>query len=354
MNRTVDYSALLFPVTRDEVREFKRAHNSAGSVYWNGLLVKTLVIYLACAVIAFLLLTTMVPALVHAVTHAGDGRLIDAVDLIGPLAFIAAGIGAIAWLLRGVHGLAQWERWMRVDRFARANGFAFSPQSPGPNYPGSIFEVGTSRRVLNELRSLDGRQVHLGNYEYVTGSGKNRTTHNWGFLAMRLDRRLPHMMLDARSNNGLFGMSNLPGAFARDQRLSLEGDFDRYFTLYAPKQYERDALYVFTPDLMALLIDEAAPFDVEIVDDWLFVYSPKPFRVADPAVYQRLLRIVDTVGAKTLRQSDRYVDDTVGDYSANYVAPRGQRLKKGVSVGSVVVGVILVGYWLLTITDWFN
>lgn len=42
--------------------------------------------------------------------------------------------------------------------------------------------------------------------------------------------------------------------------LSLEGDFDRYFTLYCPGDYERDALYVFTPDLLALLIDESRHF----------------------------------------------------------------------------------------------
>lgn len=62
----------------------------------------------------------------------------------------------------------------------------------------------------------------------------------------------------------MFGLTGVAGLFARDQVLSLEGDFDRYFTPYCPKQYERDALSVFTPDLMALCIDEAAPFDIEI------------------------------------------------------------------------------------------
>src|SRR5690606_7535742 len=111
----------------------------------------------------------------------------------------------------------------------------------------------------------------FGNLRYVTGSGKSRSVHQWGFLAVGLDRRLPHMVLDSRANNRMLGLSNLPAGFRRDQILSLEGDFDRYFTLYCPKEYERDALYVFTPDLMALLIDEAAPYDVEVVDHWMLV-----------------------------------------------------------------------------------
>ncbi|GAA1220365.1 hypothetical protein GCM10009655_19930 [Rhodoglobus aureus] len=54
------------------------------------------------------------------------------------------------------------------------------------------------------------------------------------------------MVLDARANNQLFGFSNLPKSFARDQVLKLEGDFNEHFTLYSPRHYERDALYVFT------------------------------------------------------------------------------------------------------------
>jgi hypothetical protein len=139
--------------------------------------------------------------------------------------------------------------------------------------------------------------------------------------------------------------------FRKDQVLSLEGDFDRFFTLYCPQEYERDALYVFTPDLMALLIDEAAPFDVEIVDQWLFVYSARPFPLADPATYQRLLRIVTTVGAKALSQTDRYVDERIGVFEANLVARSGQRLRRGVNwVGIAIIGLFLA-VWVAAIVS---
>ena len=130
------------------------------------------------------------------------------------------------------------------------------------------------------------------------------------------------------------------------QILHLEGDFDKHFTLYCPQQYERDALYVFTPDLMALLIDNAAPFDVEIVDSWMSVYSSAAFDLRQPMIHQRLLGIVDTVGAKTLSQTDRYADERVGDFAANMVAPQGQRLKRSVSVGAIILVVVFAGVWL--------
>jgi hypothetical protein len=237
----------------------------------------------------------------------------------------------------------RWARWARIDAFAQANGLVFSPSDTAVGLPGLIFGLGSDRRLVEHVHSPGGR-IDMGGYTYTTGSGKSRTTHRWSYLAIRLDRRLPNMVLDSRENNRLLG-SNLPIAFARDQVLHLEGDFDKYFTLYCPKDYETDALYVFTPDLMALLIDEAAPFDVEIVDDWFLAYASTPLDMSKPETYGRLFRIVDTVGAKTLDQTERYRDDRVPDaIAANVVAPQGARLRHGVSIGAVIGVVVVVGW----------
>jgi hypothetical protein len=251
------------------------------------------------------------------------------------------------FVVKRIVSQSAWKTWFLLDSFAKANGFTFSPASAGPGYPGAIFGLGNNQQRYNHLLSLTGRDIDMGNYRYVTRSGKNSTTRSWGYLAIRLDRNLPHMLLDARSNNGLFGMTNLPREFAKNQTLSLEGDFNKHFTLYCPREYERDALYVFTPDLMSLLIDKAAPFDVEIVDDWLFVYSADPFESVDPQVYQRLFSIIDTVAAKTLSQTDRYADERIGNPSVNLVAPAGQRLKSGWGVGTIIFLGIFVGAWTL-------
>src|SRR5690606_23027033 len=108
---------------------------------------------------------------------------------------------------------------------------------------------------------------------------------------------LPNIVLDAVGNNTLFG-SNLPARFDRDQRLSLEGDFDQYFQLYCPEGYERDALYLFTPDIMARFIDNAAQLDAEIVDDWLFLYSKRKLSTLDPATWAWLFSVVAALMTK--------------------------------------------------------
>lgn len=199
------------------------------------------------------------------------------------------------------------ERLYRLHHFAAANGMSYVPTLADPALPGMIFNVGSSRASSDLMRGAEPRFVEFANYKYTTGSGKNRTTHNWGYVAIKLDVPLPHIVLDALGNNGLFG-SNLSTSFDKDQRLSLEGDFDKYFSLYCPQGYEADALYLFTPDIMARFIDNAAALDVEIVDDWLFFYSKRPLSTTDPATWAWMFSVVGAVLDK-LAQWSRWRDD---------------------------------------------
>ncbi len=54
--------------------------------------------------------------------------------------------------------------------------------------------------------------------------------------------------------------------------MSLEGDFNKYFKLSVPKGYEVKALEVFTPDVMATLIDKCKFFNVEIAGTNIYSY----------------------------------------------------------------------------------
>ncbi len=357
MSRIVDFSALIYPAPKEQVDAYRARAKAAGHPWAVVNPLQVVLVIVVGLVIGGVVLSFAGGFVGIGVSAMGSNGAnpVSVIATVFPLFFIAAFIAAIVFLVRSVVSGRNWETWYRLDTFATANGLVFSPMDANPTYPGAIFGLGDSRRALNHLRSANDRFLDMGNYQYTTGSGKNRSTHNWGFMALHLDRKLPNMVLDAKANNGLFGGTNLPAYFDKKQILSLEGDFDKYFTLYCPRQYERDALYVFTPDLMALLIDNAAPFDVEIVDDWMFVYSARPFTSADPAVYQRLFQIVDTVGAKTLTQTDRYVDERIGSFAANIVAPQGQRLKRGLPIGAVIaIGAFLLIWGLPQIIGFFS
>lgn len=255
----------------------------------------------------------------------------------------------------------QWEARYRSHHFAAANDFEWRLESKAPAYPGNAFKIGREHTAYEHFIARSGRFLDIGNVRFVTGSGKSSTTHRWGYMALKLDRRIPHCVVDAHSNNSAFG-SNMQ-TFGKDQILHLEGDFDRYFTLYCPREYEQDALYIFTPDLMALLIDTVSAFDVEIVDDWMFVYSTKPWPLQDASTWYRLFLIVHTVGRKALASTSYYRDEralparpsgaTPGAPSAtnNFVAPEGQRLRKGFNWKALsTFGLIMLAFAAVAVT----
>lgn len=338
----MDDSALTAPADRVAIEAFRAAARSRGqgSPFRATDAARAVVIGTAAILLSGFVLGVLLPEIV-------DAPIIR-------LAFPAAALliaGLVAMRIRSLLRAAfdQWTRWWRLDTFARANALDYSSLQPSPPHAGAIFALGRDRAAHHVFRSTSDPLVEIANYSYVTTSDDTETTHVWGYLALTLERRLPHLVLDARSNDSsFFGIrsSNLPASFAAGQRLSLEGDFDRHFTLYCPCGYERDALYILTPDLMGQLIDETGDFDVEIVDDTMFVYSATAFELEDPAVWHRLARIVDTVGAKTARQTRRYTDDSVGDRSANVVAAPGRRLRSGTSVLGIVAAVAIIGFAL--------
>ncbi|GHD49476.1 hypothetical protein D9V29_10635 [Mycetocola manganoxydans] len=218
--------------------------------------------------------------------------------------FIALGVfvvvaGAVALITVRVRRRVMRDREIRfrLDRFAAANGMTYQHRVESPDLPGMIFSLGADRVASDVLRTTASPSVEFGHHQYLERGGKNPIHRTWGYVAIELGTTLPHIVLDAVKNNSAIG-SNLPTSFTTQQRLSLEGDFDRYFELYCPEGYERDALYLFSPDIMARFVDHAALFDVEIVDDMLFLYTGPAISTVNPAVWTLLFDTVAALQAK--------------------------------------------------------
>lgn len=363
-----DTRALEWTPTRAEVAEFRRRESS--SRRWNDMT--------GLAIGAIIVIAVFVGGVpfIGTLLLAVDGGF-DVGSLVLPLA--VAGGATLAVLLARQVAWGSWSRRLQLVRFAEENGLRYDEPDDDVGYPGTAFHVGSSRSRVASFRSVDGPTVEFGSYRWTVGSGKSRRTYSIGYAAMRLERPLPHIVLDARGNNGFFGTGIIPFAFDRDQVLSLEGDFDRYFTLYCPSRYERDALYVFTPDVMALLIDESSWLDVEIVDDWVFFYATRPFEFTDPVTWRRLFRLHGSLVEKLHRTAARYRDDRVPGQDSEYdwsaepsaaavsspgssepvspqpappvarrfvVAPDGRRLRPGIPWAAIGV-VAMLGVWLV-------
>lgn len=305
-----DARPLVEPVDRAAVRAFAKMMRERGDVASTASVVVVAVV--ASFVVLALLVTvgSLVAFTVGAlIDSSSSGVGVVVVMLLMPLIVLGGAGATVFWWVRNFR--RSGERPYRLDRFAQANGMSYLPGMVSPGLPGMIFGLGTQRSSSDLVRGDRPRFVEFGNYSYVTGSGKSRRTHEWGYVAVRLDAPLPNIVLDATGNNSIFG-TNLPASFDKSQRLGLEGDFDRYFSLYCPAGYERDALYLFTPDIMARFVDNAAALDVEIVDDWLFLYGKRRFSTTDPATWAWLFSAVAALLDK-LDQWGRWRDDRLAE-----------------------------------------
>lgn len=252
-----------------------------------------------------------------------------------------AGIVVLARLRSG-------RRQFRLDALARANGFVYRPLVTAPHWRGFILGHGVTRDLLER-----GDALRIGNHR-VPG-GRNRGEQRWGVVELRLPVELPHIVLDARANGSL-RRAGLPIDLDPDQRLRLEGDFDRHFALFCPTGYEADALYLFTPDVMARFIDTAAALDVEIVDDRLLLIARRDLATLDAETWRWLGSVIDALQEKVERWS-RWRDDRLAGEAAGLgaalirpprgVAPQGRRLALRSGWFWGVVGLLLsvFGWW---------
>lgn len=359
---TFDARPLTDPVDPAAVRAFAAELRSRQTT---GVSASTVIGIVAVSIAAVVMIPVLVSVIVTFASFGGS-PFTAAVPLLLVTLLLAA-VGVMIWL--GVRN-AQATRY-RLHRFAQANGMSYEAKVTDPPLPGMIFQLGRSRQSTDLIRGSRPRFVEFGNYQYTVQTGKNSTTYRWGYVAVKLDVPLPNIVLDAKGNNG-FG-SNLPASFQRAQRLSLEGDFDRHFTLYCPAGYERDALYLFTPDIMARFIDNAAELDVEIVDDWLFLYTQRKASTLDPATWAWLFGAVGALLTK-FDQWARWRDERLTAESAPTlasmpsapgqalpfappagmltpppgVAPQGRRLKRGMTWVPIVVVVGFAIFWIVS------
>lgn len=358
---TFDAGPLTEPVDAAAVRAFAAELRSRPTA---GLSASTIIGIVAMTVAAIVLLPLLV-GVILSLGSFGTSPAVAAIPLVLIFLLLAA-VGVMIWLAARN---AQARRY-RLHRFAQANGMSYEPKLADPPLPGMIFGLGRARQSTDLVRGTRPRFVEFGNYQYTVQSGKNSTTYRWGYVAVKLDAPLPNIVLDAKGNNG-FG-SNLPASFQKAQRLSLEGDFDQHFTLYCPAGYERDALYLFTPDIMARFIDNAAQLDVEIVDDWLFLYTQRKVSTLDPATWAWLFAVVGALLAKFDQwarwRDERLTADDAGAMASGPhpgqalpfappaglrtpppgVAPQGRRLKRGGTWLPIIVVIGFIAFWVVS------
>lgn len=323
---------------------------------WGGvLLVPTVAVLLLCSA---LMCEFPAPAVLPSWLDWARGFLTVALVWLG----VVLGIFAIVLIERP----SELRRELAFRGFAAARGLNFARYGTAPPARGLAFAEGSDAAAsrgaknrakgiapdpsessrfrahfaLSEPNGAGEPELQLAIAGYTGGKNDPRGPRSaFRYLQLRLPRALPHLMIDARRNGRL--RQFLPGT----QRLSLEGDFDSHFATYVPAGYERDALELLTPDVMASLIDHGRRWDVEVVENQMIVVSGRIRRRYDRAETTALLRFAELVGGELAHQAQSYSDPRAR-HPRSQVADPGQRLRRRSGAWATAIGAAVVAAML--------
>lgn len=289
------------------------------------------------------------------------------IEIVVGILSVVMGFAVLVGFLFAISPLTE-RRDLRVRLFAAENAFVHRPYGEAPPRVGIVFGGEGGVEVKDQLIDPGSRTVRsrtgtlpvfisLGNatlYTKPKGGKGGESRGTVGYLHAALTAQSPHYLLDGRANNRWVG-GRIGSTLQTNQKLQLEGDFNEHFTLYCPPGRERDALQIFTPDVMALLIDHGSTWDVEIIDDNLFVYSTRTLEPRRSDDIARLLTFADLVVPKLGGRIERA---RPGDMSVRSNAPgrasRNLLTKRSAWILwmlGILAGIVGFGYVLTWVLD---
>lgn len=161
-----------------------------------------------------------------------------------------------------------------MQQFAIVNNYAYEIRGFVEEIEAPYLQMGHDRSIEDVVSGVYKEcPIRLFNFNCTIGYGKHQRHITFTVCEIHYKTNLPRIFLDAHHNS--FLTSDIFARFRGEEIISLEGDFNKYFTLYIPKGYQIEALQIFAPDIMADLIDKSKMFDLEFIADHLYIYSSK-------------------------------------------------------------------------------
>lgn len=237
-------------------------------------------------------------------------------------------------------------RRVKIAAFAWHNGWAYADVLEHTRRPGAAFARVLRGRERAVVTCDDERMPFELGIHHSVSRGQERATvqRPFAFIELPLPTAVPHIVL-ANKRRSIIPTLGLGRGAAR---MDLEGDFAKTFRLLVPEGYQQDALYIFTPDLMARVLDLGAGAEIELVSDRLYVYLPASTRFDRADTMSAAITLAEEFHRRFTARTELYRDDAAGDLAVRAgvsVGLRGQRLGgRGVSVLAIAgtAGVLLL------------
>ena len=233
-----------------------------------------------------------------------DGIFGVILNVILPILLVLA---AVAYSKFAVNKSAQF-----MKQVADTLGFSYGESGDASTVSGSLFSFGHDR-LLTHVMTGTYQGIPMRIYAYHVSVGNNKSEEEYVFTVCEFTYpyHLPPIILNCKSGETLgIGLEPLYVPMQKDSvTVSLEGDFNKFFSVTTKKGLEREALEIFTPDIMAMLIDQKERIHFESFDSRLYIY--RIGFIAGKEAMSQFYENATTLGAK-LAPHFKQVSDDVG------------------------------------------
>jgi hypothetical protein len=249
-------------------------------------------------------------------------------------------IGMTAWLAYRYYGFEQQldKHESTLEDLANTHSWELQTYQTEEPLPSEIENISLlliadrDRRLVNYLLTPDWNYIDFSYCVYrQTKHGEYRSAFvYYSVLVTKLPRILPNVFFDSKSQGG----RQYKAKFDKDQRHSLEGDFDTYFDTYFAEGYTIDSMSFITPDVMQAL-EDAHDYDIEIIGDRLLMYGPvyvDASKVTNGAA--KLQAILNTLQVTARAYEDERLPGSAGRQT---VTPTGLQLRRKTNIVRVTL-----------------
>jgi hypothetical protein len=146
-----------------------------------------------------------------------------------------------------------------LEKIVADNGGAYVQYIDLKMEKASMFSKGHSRSAYGGVyfTGESGERVRLFQYRFFTGSGNNQKMFDYRVFSISGLKVVPHIYLNYRHNKY---------AMSLGQELSMPALFEKEFSVSIPKGYHLEALQLFTPDVLEVILNLPLKCDIEFVD----------------------------------------------------------------------------------------
>ena len=222
---------------------------------------------------------------------------------------------------------------------AAARHYSYQSHILGPGLSGQMFKTGervVATSLVNALQAPSPFLAGSVNGRYLDSEFTPHTI-SASFVAIPLARPVPNVVLltggvDVLRHTGIETDGHVS--------ITVDGEFSKPFEILCAPGFELDARQILTPELIALALDVTDGCDIELVDEWMFVYSAAGRNSTEEALegIEKITRHVQARVAGQTESAPTATDDVVAAEPAPTVPRVTEREEREARAGAVATG----------------